>query len=160
MEADDLASADDLWWSWAVLADAGLLPEGATTELDTDEHVLHYRVGGSRASMQRIGGGRAVLWGRVDDAVRDAVGERLDPLGGAPDWARSDAVWRSIRITRPGFLAWYSRDGWDTSTTGMFDGVVDLLTPLLRADPRLVAAARAGATDSLLLRHAHGVAHV
>ena len=23
----------------------------------------------------------------------------------------------------PGFLAWYSRDGWDTNTTGMFDGV-------------------------------------
>jgi hypothetical protein len=160
MEADDLASADDLWWSWAVLADADLLPEGATTELDTDEHVLHYRLGESWTSMQRIGGGRAVLWGRVDDAVRDAVGERLDVLAGAPDWARSDAVWRSIRVTRPGFLAWYSRDGWDTSTTHMFDGVIDLLTPLLRADPHLVAAAKAGTIDSVLLKEAHGVAHV
>ena len=160
MEADDLASADDLWWSWAVLADAGLLPAGATSELDVDEHVLRYRNGGSWSAMQRIGGGRAVLWGRVLKAVRDAVTDRVDVLAGAPDWASSDAVWRSIRITRPGFLAWYSRDGWDTSTTGMFDGVVDLLTPLLRADPRIVAAAKEGNTDSVLLKEARGVAHV
>ena len=160
MEADDLASADDLWWSWAVLADAERLPEGATTELDTDEHVLHYRLGDSWTSMQRIGGGRAVLWGRVADATTDAVTLRIDVLAGAPDWASSDAVWRSIRATRAGFLAWYSRDGWDTSTTGMFEGVVDLLGPLLRADPRVVAAARAGDTGSVLLKEAQGVAHV
>lgn len=160
MEADDLASADDLWWSWAVLADTGRLPEGATTDLDTDEHVLTYRLGESTASMQRIGGGRAVLWGRIAGAARDAVTGRIDVLAGAPDWARSDAVYRSIRASRPGFLAWYSRDGWETSTTGMFEGVVDLLVPLLRADPRLVAAARAGATDSSLLQAARGVAHV
>ncbi len=122
--------------------------------------MLHYQLGESWASMQRIGGGRAVLWGRVGGAVRDAVSERVDVLAGAPDWASSDAVWRSIRVTRPGFLAWYSRDGWDTSTTGMFDGVVDLLAPLLRADPRLVAAAKAGSTDSVLLEEARGVAHV
>jgi hypothetical protein len=160
MEADDLASADDLWWSWAVLADCGRLPAGAETELDTDEHVLHYRLDGSWASMQRIGGGRAVIWGRVVGAVRDAVTEHVDPLAGAPDWARSDAVWRATRAVRPGFLAWYSRDGWDTSTTGMFDGVVGLLGPLLRADPHLLAAARSGASDSVLLQQAHGVAHV
>jgi hypothetical protein len=160
MEADDLASADDLWWSWAVLADAELLPEGATTEFDPDEHVLHYRLDGAWASMQRIGGGRAVLWGRVAGPVRDAVTERVDVLAGASAWASTDAVWRSIRATRPGFLAWYSRDGWDSSTAGMFDGVVDLLAPLMRADPRLVASAKAGATDSALLKEAHGVAHV
>jgi hypothetical protein len=160
MEADDLASADDLWWSWAVLADAERLPAGASTELDVDEHVLHYHLGDSWTSMQRIGGGRAVLWGRVADAVKDAVTERVDVLAGAPDWASSDVVWRAIRGTRPGFLAWYSRDGWDTSTTGMFDGIVDLLAPLLRADPHLVAAAKAGTTDSVLLKEAHGVAHV
>lgn len=160
MEADDLASADDLWWSWAVLADSGPLPDGARGDLDTGDHVLHYRLGDSWASMQRISGGRAVLWGRVADATRDAVTQRIDVLAGAPDWASSDAVWRSLRTTRPGFLAWYSRDGWETSTTGMFDGVVDLLSPLLRADPRLVAAAREGSTDSPMLRSAHDVAHV
>src|SRR3954451_23841579 len=160
MEADDLASADDLWWSWAVLADCRRTPEGASTELDADDHVLHYRLGGSWASMQRIGGGRAVIWGRVAGAVKDAVTERLDPLSGGPDWARSDAVWRATRAVRPGFLAWYSRDGWDTSTTGMFDGVVDLLVPLLRADPHDVAAAQAGTTENELLRKAQGVAHV
>jgi hypothetical protein len=160
MEADDLASADDLWWSWAVLADSARLPEGAATELDTDQHALRYRLGSSWTSMQRISGGRAVLWGRVADATRDAVTEGVDPLVGAPDWARSDAVWHSIRTTRTGFLAWYSRDGWDTTTTGLFDGVVDLLTPLLRADPRLVAAAKEGSTDSLFLKEARGVAHV
>jgi hypothetical protein len=42
----------------------------------------------------------------------------------------------------------------------MFDGVVDLLTPVLRADPHLVAAAKAGNTDSVLLKEAQGVAHV
>jgi hypothetical protein len=160
MEADDLASADDLWWSWAVLADCRRLPEGASTDLDADDHVLHYRLDGSWASMQRIGGGRAVIWGRVAGAAKDAVSERLDPLAGAPDWARSDAVWRATRAERPGFLAWYSRDGWDTSTTGMFDGVVDLLGPLLRADPHAVAAAKSVTTDSPLLQQAHGVAHV
>src|SRR3954454_15553501 len=160
MEADDLASADDLWWSWAVLADAARLPRDAVADLDTEAHVLHYRLGDSWTCMQRIGGGPAVIWGRVADAVKDAVTERVDPLAGAPDWARSDAVWRSIRVTRPGFLAWYSRDGWDPSTTGMFDAVVELLTPLLRADPRQVAAAKAGTTDSILLKEAHGVAHV
>jgi hypothetical protein len=160
MEADDLASADDLWWSWAVLADTERLPAGATAELDNVEHVLHYRLGDSWTCMQRIGGGRAVLWGRVAEAARDAVSERVDVLAGAPDWASSDAVWRSIRVARPGFLAWYSRDGWDTSTTGMFDGVVELLAPLLRADPKLVASAEAGTTDSALLKAARGVAHV
>jgi hypothetical protein len=42
----------------------------------------------------------------------------------------------------------------------MFEGVVDLLGPLLRADPRIVGAARAGDTDSVLLKEAQGVAHV
>jgi hypothetical protein len=143
-----------------VLADAGLLPEGSTTELDRDEHVLCYRFGDSWTSMQRIGGGRAVLWGRVADSVKDAVTERVDALAGAPDWARSDAAWQSIRTTRTGFLAWHSRDGWDTSTPGMFDGVIDLLAPLLRGDPRLVSAAKSGECDSGFLKDAHGVAHV
>jgi len=160
MEADDLASADDLWWSWAVLAAENRLPEGAQVSLDPEEHVLSYEYGSSWANMQRIGGGRAVIWGVASGSVRDAISEQIDVLEGAPDWASSNAVWRSIRTTKPGFLAWYSRDGWDTSTTGMFDGVVDLLTPLLRADPHLVADARAGTTDSDLLRSAHGVAHV
>lgn len=160
MEADDLASADDLWWSWAVLAAENRLPEGARGALDSEEHVLSYENGASWARMQRIGGGRAVIWGLAAGSVKDALTEQIDVLDGAPDWASSNAVWRSIRSTKPGFLAWYSRDGWDTSTSGMFDGVVDLLTPLLRADPHLVAAARAGTTDSALLRDAHGVAHV
>lgn len=160
MEADDLASADDLWWSWAVLATGDRLPEGATAELDRDEHVLSYAYGDSWACMQRIGGGRAVIWGTAAGAARDAISEHLDVLEGAPDWASSNAVWRSIRTTKPGFLCWYSRDGWDTSTTGMFDGVIDLLTPLLRGDPHLVAAARAGESEDPLLQAAHGVAHV
>ncbi|MFL6060279.1 MAG: hypothetical protein ACJ72E_03535 [Marmoricola sp.] len=160
MEADDLASADDLWWSWAVLAAQGRLPEDAAAELDTDQHVLSYSYGSSWACMQRIGGGRAVLWGVCAASPKDAISQHLDVLEGAPDWASSDAVYRSIREAKPGFLAWYSRDGWDTSTTGMFGGVVDLLTPLLRADPRSVEAARAGETEDELLRGAHGVAHV
>lgn len=160
MEADDLASAEDLWWSWAVLATGDHLPEGALTELDAEEHVLSYSYGDSWVYMQRIGGGRAVLWGRAVGSMKDAVHSHLDVLDGAPDWASSNAVWRSIRTAKPGFLAWYSRDGWDTSTTGMFDGVIDLVTPLLRGDPRLVASARAGETENDLLRAAQGVAHV
>lgn len=160
MEADDLASAEDLWWSWAVLGTGDRLPEGATAELDVEEHVLSYTYGDSWAFMQRIGGGRAVLWGLASGSTKDAVSTHLDVLDGAPDWASSNAVWRSIRAAKPGFLAWYSRDGWDTSTTGMFDGVVDLLTPLLRGDPHEVEAARAGQVDNDLLRDAQGVAHV
>ncbi|HEX4189571.1 MAG TPA: hypothetical protein VHZ06_01145 [Marmoricola sp.] len=160
MEADDLASADDLWWSWAVLTAGDRLPEGARASLDADEHVLTYEYGASWASMQRIGGGRAVLWGLADGSAKDAVSQHVDPLAGAPDWASSNAVYRSIRSTKPGFLAWYSRDGWDTSTTGMFDGVVDLLSPLLRADPHLVAEARGSRATGELLEAAHGVAHV
>jgi hypothetical protein len=164
MEADDLASADELWWSWAVLAAENRLPEGSVAALDPDEHVLSYVYADSWASMQRIGGGRAVIWGVAAGSTKDAISQHLDVLDGAPDWASSNAVWRSIRNVKPGFLAWYSRDGWDTSTTGMFDGVIDLLAPLLRADPRLVADAKAGtgdpATTHELLRGAHGVAHV
>lgn len=160
MEADDLASADDLWWSWAVQATGDRLPEGAQVALDAEEHVLSYSYGDSWACMQRIGGGRAVMWGRAAGSVRDAISAHLDVLEGAPDWASSNAVWRSIRTTKPGFLAWYSRDGWDTSTTGMFDGAVELLTPLLRADPHQVADARAGSSDHELLAAARGVAHV
>ncbi|HET6152148.1 MAG TPA: hypothetical protein VFE15_04280 [Marmoricola sp.] len=160
MEADDLASADDLWWSWAVLTAGDRLPEGARASLDADEHVLTYEYGRSWASMQRIGGGRAVLWGIADGSAKDAISQHLDVLDGAPDWASSNAVYRSIRSTKPGFLAWYSRDGWDTSTTGMFDGVIDLLTPLLRADPQLAAEARGGLATGSLLEAAHGVAHV
>jgi len=160
MEADDLASADDLWWSWAVLAASDRLPPGAEVGLDPEEHVLSYSYGGSWARMQRIGGGRAVLWGVAEGSLKDAISEHVDPLGGAPDWASSNAVWRSIRTVSPGFLAWYSRDGWDTSTSGMFDGVIDLLTPLLRGDPHDVAAARAGETADPLLLAAQGVAHV
>lgn len=160
MEADDLASAEDLWWSWAVLSTGDHLPEGAQSELDAEEHVLSYTYGESWAFMQRIGGGRAVLWGLAGGSVKDAVSSHLDVLEGAPDWASSNAVWRSIRTSKPGFLAWYSRDGWDTSTTGMFDGVIDLVTPLLRGDPHLVAAARVGETEDDLLRAAQGVAHV
>lgn len=160
MEADDLASSDDLWWSWAVLTADDRLPEGATGTLDAEEHVLTYSYGDSWVSMQRIGGGRAVFWGIAAGSVRDAISEEIDVLAGAPDWASSNAVWRSIRQTKPGFLAWHSRDGWDTSTTGMFDGVPDLVAPLLRADPRQVAAAKAGTLDSDLLRAAQGVAHV
>jgi hypothetical protein len=160
MEADDLASADDLWWSWAVLAVGDRLPEGAKVDLDPVEHVLSYEYGDSWAFMQRIGGGRAVIWGLASGSTLDAVSTHLDVLGGAPDWASSNAVWRSIRRAKPGFLAWYSRDGWDTSTTGMFDGVVDLLAALLRGDPHEIAAAKAGTVDDELLRSAQGVAHV
>lgn len=160
MEADDLVSAEDLWWSWAVLTDAGLLPDGANCELDADEHLLCYDYGDSWASMQRIAGGRAVIWGRAGGSPRDAISEHIDVLTGAPDWSSSDAVWRSVRETKPGFFAWHTRDGWDTSTPGMFDGVTDLLMPLLRADPRLVDAARAGQTESVFLKDAAGVAYV
>ncbi|MCW2779740.1 MAG: hypothetical protein JWR35_189 [Marmoricola sp.] len=160
MEADDLASADELWWSWAVLAADGRLPEGAVAGLDPEEHVLSYEYAGSWAFMQRIGGGRAVLWGVAGGSTKDAVSQHLDVLDGAPDWASSNAVWRSIRNVKPGFLAWYSRDGWDTSTTGMFDGVIELVTTLLRADPHLVEQARSGTAEHQLLRQAHGVAHV
>jgi hypothetical protein len=160
MDADDLASADELWWSWAVLTDSDMLPEGARSELDVDEHVLTYDYADSWAKMQRMGGGRAVLWGRSSGSMHDAIEAHLDVLEGAPDWASSNAVWRSIRQAKPGFLAWYSRDGWDTCTPGMFSGAWDLLVPLIRADPKVVRAARAGETDSQLLKEAHGVAHV
>lgn len=143
-----------------MLADTGRLPDGASCELDPVEHVLRFSCGDSWVSMQRIGGGRAVIWGRAAGSTRDAISEGLDVLDGAPDWASSNAVWGSIRNAKPGFLAWYSRDGWDTNTAGMFDGVITMLLPLLRADPHLVEAARTGEADSEMLAQARGVAHV
>lgn len=163
MDADDLIRADDLWWSWAVLADAGPLPDGASCELDATESVLSYDYGDSWVSMQRISGGRSVLWGRAAGSRHDALHQQLDVLEGAPDWASSNAVWRSIKETRPGFFAWHSRDGWDTSTPGMFHGIRELLEPLLRADPHAVAEARrltGAAASSALLAQAHGEAQV
>ncbi len=154
MEAEDLVAADDLWWSWAVLTDQGLLPDGATSELDADAHVLTFRSGDSWVSMQRFGGGRAVLWGRV--AGSPAPG---DVLEGCPDWASSDAVSHSTRESPAGFLAWYSRDGWEGSGASSFDRLTGLMLPLLGADPRLVEAAR-GQDVSPLLTQARGTAQV
>lgn len=150
MDADDPVSADDLWWSWAVLAASpDLLPGDMSMSLDEDEHVLSLdRAGGAGwLRMQRLRGGRALLWGHTSDAPLhdDSV------LEGVPDWASSDAVRRSSDELTPEFLAWYAHGEWDTNTSDRWDDSLHLFD-VMRTAPRAdVRAAREGRAEHPLL---------
>jgi hypothetical protein len=156
--ADDQVSADDLWWSWAVVAASADVPEDLALALDEDEHLLSLDHRGGWLRMQRLRGGRALLWGRTSEGPVPLHAGPSDLLAGLPDWARSDAVRRSCDEQPPEFVAWYAHGEWDTNTTDRWDDSLPLFDVMRTAPRELVRAARNGETDDPLLVAARGAA--
>ncbi len=150
VEPDELPDAEDLWWSWVVLATLHRTEGDDSCRFDPDELVLALDAAdGSWLRMQRSHGRRAALWGRSAQAPASPP----DARRGAPDWALSEATEES----RPTFLAWHAHDEWDTSAPCHDEGALHLLRPLLTVDPRVVELVRSGrATSGTLAAYAHG----
>ncbi len=150
VEPEELPDAEDLWWSWVVLAALHRAAGDGSCRFDAHEVLLELDgADGSWLRMQRSHGRRATLWGR--SAV--APPSRDDALRGAPDWALS----QSTHQRRPSFLAWHVHGEWDTSAPCDDEGAIHLLRPLLTVDPRAVELVRTGrATAETLAPYAHG----
>lgn len=132
-----MPDAEDLWWSWVVLAALHRTTGDPSCRFDPDDLVLSLdATDGSWLRMQRVLGSRSVLWGRSTLAAPAPA----DARRGAPDWALTEAT----DGDRPTFVAWHAHGEWDLSHHDEDDGLVPLLRPVLAVDPRLVALARAG----------------
>lgn len=150
VEPDDLPNAEDLWWSWVVLAALHRAVGNDACRFQAKDMLLTLdSPDGSWLRMQRTHGSRTVLWGRSAQAPPSPPDARL----GAPDWALSDAT----EERRPTFLAWHAHDEWDTSAPCNDEGAIHLLRPLLTVDPRIVALGRDGRlTPEELASYANG----
>ena len=150
MEPDDLPEAEDLWWSWVVLAALHRTVEDPRCRLDPDNLLLSMdNPDDSWLRMRRTHRSRAVLWGRSALAPPSPP----DARRGAPDWALSDAT----QERQPTFLAWYAHGEWDTYAPCQDEGAVHLLRPMLTVDPRVVELGRTGRLSAEeLAPHAHG----
>ncbi len=150
MEPDDLPDAEDLWWSWVVLAALHRAVGNDACRFQAKDLVLALdSEDGSWLRMQRALGSRSVLWGRSAMAPPSPP----DARRGAPDWALSDAT----EERRPSFFAWHAHGEWDSSALGVDEGGIHLLRPLLTVDPRIVELGRAGRlTPEELAAYAHG----
>ena len=145
-----MPGADDLWWSWVVLAALHRAVGDDSCRLDSRRLVLALdQPDGSWLRMRRTHGSRAVLWGRSARAPESIA----DARRGVPDWALTDAT----ADCRPSFVAWFSHDEWDLSAAVDDEGALHLLRPLLTVDPRVVHLGRAGRlTPEELAAYAHG----
>ena len=150
VEPEELPDAEDLWWSWVVLA--ALHRAAGDDACRFDDHQVLLALDGPEGSwlrMQRPHGRRAVLWGRS----ASAPSTRRDVRRGAPDWALSAAT----EDRPPSFLAWHVHGEWDTSAPCDDEGALHLLRPLLTVDPRAVELVRSGdASAETLAAYAHG----
>ncbi len=149
VEPDDLPDADDLWWSWVVLAALHRAVGDPACRFDPDELMLTLEgEDGSWLRMQHSYGRRSALWGR--SAV--APPSPPDARRGAPDWALTEAT----EERRPTFMAWHVHGEWDISSP-YDEGAIHLLRPLLTVDPRAVELVRSGrATPETLAMYANG----
>ena len=149
MEPESLPDAEDLWWSWVVLAALHRAVGNDACRFHAKELLLTLDSADGWLRMQRTHGTRSVLWGRsalAPDSPPDA-------RRGAPDWALSPAT----EERRPTFFAWHAHDEWDSSALGVDEGAIHLLRPLLTVDPRIVALGREGRlTPEELAAYAHG----
>jgi hypothetical protein len=150
VDPDDLPDAEDLWWSWVVLAALHRAVGNDACRFHAKDLVLALdSQDGSWLRMQRTHGSRAALWGRSALAPPSPP----DARRGAPDWALSDAT----EERRPTFFAWYAHGEWDTSAPCKDEGAVHLLRPLLTVDPRIVTLGRDGRlTATALAAYANG----
>jgi len=149
VEPEELPDAEDLWWSWVVLAALHRAVGNDACRFEAEELLLSLDSQHGWLRMQRTMGTRTVLWGRsvlAPDAPPDA--RKV-----APDWALSDAT----QERRPTFMAWHAHGEWDSSALGVDEGAIHLLRPLLTVDPRIVALGREGRlTPEELAAYAHG----
>jgi hypothetical protein len=149
VEPEELPDAEDLWWSWVVLAALHRAVGNDACRFQAKELLLSLDSQHGWLRMQRTMGTRTVLWGRsvlAPDAPPDA-------RRSAPDWALSDAT----EEQRPTFMAWHAHGEWDSSALGIDEGAIHLLRPLLTVDPRIVALGREGRlTPDELAAYAHG----
>src|SRR6478609_11024853 len=137
VEPDDLPDAEDLWWSWVVLAALHRAVGNDACRFRSKDLLLALdSQDGSWLRMQKTQGSRTVLWGRSALAPESPP----DARRGAPDWALSEATDERL----PTFLAWHAHGEWDTSAPCDDVGAVHLLRPLLTVDPRIVTLGREG----------------
>ena len=150
VEPEELPEAEDLWWSWVVLAALHRAVGNTACRFRSRDLVLELDgADGSWLRMQRTLGSRIVLWGRSAVAPPSA----LDARRGAPDWALTDATLEAW----PTFMAWHVHGEWDTSAPGEDEGALHLLRPILTMDPRVVELGRRGQlTSDQLSAYAHG----
>lgn len=150
VEPDDLPDAEDLWWSWVVLAALHRAVGDDACRFQAEDLVLALdSQDGSWLRMQRTHGSRAVLWGRSAQAPTSPPDARRS----APDWALSEAT----EERRPTFMAWYAHGEWDATALGVDEGAPHLLRPLLSVDPRVMELSREGRlTPDELTAYAHG----
>jgi hypothetical protein len=149
VEPEDLPDAEDLWWSWVVLAALHRAVGNEACTFDAEDLLLRLDSQDGWLRMQKAHGSRAVLWGRSVLAPDSP----LDARRGVPDWALSDAT----EERRPTFLAWHAHGEWDGSAPGEDEGALHLLRPLLTVDPRVVVLGREGRlTPDELAAYAHG----
>ncbi len=150
VDPDTLPDAEDLWWSWAVLAALDRATGHDACRFHAQELLLTLdSPDGSWLRMQKLHGSRSALWGRSADAPGSPPDARRD----APDWALSEAA----QERRPTFFAWHAHGEWDSTRLHVDRRGVHLLRPLLTVDPRLVALGREGRlTPEELSRHVHG----
>ncbi len=150
VEPEELPDADDLWWSWVVLAALHRAVGNESCRFDAEDLVLSLDAAdGSWLRMQRSHGRRAALWGRSALAPASPP----DARRGAPDWALSEATAERC----PTFLAWHAHGEWDTSAPCNDEGAIHLLRPLLTVDPRAVSLVRTGqASPETLATYANG----
>lgn len=151
-----LPSAEDVWWTWAVTATRDDLPAGVSVTFDECDYVLGIDHDEARLRMQRLRGGRAVLWGRVSFPVVE------DPhlLDGVPDWVGSEAVRHPRDDSVPEFLAWFARGEWDSNALDWWRSSRDLFDVLRSTHRGTVRQARAGELDHPLLVAARGAAPI
>ncbi len=100
---DALPAPERLWWPFAVLAALHHdEPEPVWSFEPRPVLLTHDAHDGVRLRMQRLYGGRSVLWG---------TDPRATPLAGwtgIPGWATSDAVHDLLGRDRATFVAWHA----------------------------------------------------
>jgi len=150
VEPEELPDADELWWSWVVLAALHRAVGNDACRFDASDLVLSLDSSdGSWLRMQRSHGRRTALWGRSASAPPSPP----DARHGAPDWALTAATEERC----PTFLAWHAHGEWDTSAPCNDEGAIHLLRPLLTVDPRAVELVRTGqASPETLAAYANG----
>lgn len=148
--------AEEVWWAWAVTAVRDDLPPGVKIGFDEVEYVMSLDLDGAILRMQRLRGGRAVLWGRVTfPGVPDP-----DLLDGAPDWVGSQALVVATGDESPEFLAWFARGEWDSNTPEWWRSSRHLFDVLRSTHRGTIGKAMRHELDHPLLVAARGAAPV